>query len=271
MDSDHQSQTSNSAKSSPTAPSPSMTEPTPNADFARNNLEPFQAVLRARRSIRVYTGAPIPTEIMRDALNDATLAPTSSNLQTFELFWVRDANKRAELAKACLSQPAATTAGELIVVVSRWDLWDRNRQLLLEQMQSQGKKLPASAKAYYEKLIPKVMRRDPFGLMNLARRIAYTTIGFKRPMVRSPVSDADFRIYGHIQASLVAQTFMLSLAAHGYDSCPMGGFDEVRVKALLDLPRLAEVTMVISAGQRKSEGLYGPRHRLDARWLIKEV
>lgn len=271
MDSSSHTETQNSGKSPHAAPLQNRPDPIPDAEFARHHLEPFQAVLRARRSIRIYTGAPIPEAIMRDALNDATLAPTSSNLQTFELYWVRDAAKRAELAKACLSQPAATTAGELLVVVSRWDLWDRNRQLLLTKMQSQGKPLPASARAYYEKLIPKVMRRDPFGIMNLARRVAYTAIGFRRPMVRSPVSDADFRIYGHVQASLVAQTFMLSLAAHGYDSCPMGGFDEVRVKALLGLPRLAEVTMVISAGQRKSEGLYGPRHRLDTNFLIKEV
>lgn len=253
------------------APMGSISELVPNADFAKAHQSAFQDVLRARRAVRIFNGERIPEAVMRDVLQDATLAPTSSNLQTFELYWVRDAAKRQDLAQACLGQPAATTAGELVVVVSRWDLWDRNRKLLLEKMQKGGKPLPASVANYYQKLIPNVMRRDPFGLMNLARRLTFTMIGLTRPMVRSPGSDADFRVFGQTQAALVAQTLMLSLTAHGYDSCPMGGFDAVRVKRLLALPRHAEISMVISAGVRKPEGLYGPRFRLDPERLIHEV
>ena len=208
---------------------------------------------------------------MRDTLRDATLAPTSSNLQTFELYWVRDDVKRSAIAKACLGQPAAATAGELVVVVSRWDLWDRNRQLLINKMQQNGKPLPAPVANYYQKLIPNVMRRDPFGACNLVRRFTFGALGLTRPMVRTPASDADFRVFGQIQASFVAQTLMLSLTAHGYDCCPMGGFDAVRVKRIIALPRHAEVSMVISAGTRKPEGLYGPRYRLDFDRLVHEV
>ncbi len=64
---------------------------------------------------------------------------------------------------------------------------------------------------------------------------------------------------------------MLSLTAHGYDTCPMGGFDAVRVKKILNLPDKAEVAMVISAGTRKPEGLYGPQIRLLDEDLIKEI
>lgn len=238
---------------------------------ANTKLRAFKEILADRRSIRVYDKEPIPEGIMREVLQDATLAPTSSNLQTFELYWVRDSKKKQTLAEACLGQPAATTAGELVAVVARWDLWDRNRDLLLDLMRAGGKPLPQSVSNYYEKLIPKVMRRGPLGVFNLARRVGFTMIGLTRPIVRTPVSDADFRIYGHVQAALVAQTLMLSLAAHGYDSCPMGGFDEVRVKKLLKLPKFAEVTMVISAGVRKPEGLYGPRFRLAQEQLVHEI
>lgn len=64
---------------------------------------------------------------------------------------------------------------------------------------------------------------------------------------------------------------MLSLTAHGYDSCPIGGLDKLRVRRLLGLPEQAEVTMVIAAGTRRPEGLYGPRVRLPYGDLIKEV
>jgi nitroreductase len=243
----------------------------PGPDFRAAHLASFEAVVRARRSIRVYTGEPIPEETMRAALRAAILAPSSSNLQSYEIHWVRDPVKRGTLAEACLGQPAATTAGELLVVVARHDNWRENLSKLLRIMQSGGAPLPKSVTYYYETMIPRVMASDPFGFRNLARRLLFAWTGLWKPMVRSPVSEADFRIFGHTQASLAAQTLMLSLTAHGYDTCPIGGMDARRIHRLLGLPRRAEVVMVISAGTRKPEGLYGPQIRLEERELIKEV
>jgi nitroreductase len=61
---------------------------------------------------------------------------------------------------------------------------------------------------------------------------------------------------------LAAQTFMLSMVAEGHDTCPVEGFDSVRVKRLLHLPRKAEINMVITCGKRVPEGIYGPRFRV---------
>lgn len=234
-----------------------------------NDTQVFQKILDHRRSIRIYNGKPLPEGVMRSCLEDALLAPTSSNLQVFELYWVKDPEKKKALAQACMGQPAATTAGDLVVVVARHDLWQQNLGKLVTVMTSGGKELPPPVKKYYLKQIPMLYRKDPFGVMNFARRAIFTTMGFKKPMVRTPVNDGDHRIWGHIQASLVAQTLMLAISSRGFDSCPMGGFDEKRVKDIIDLPRSAEVTMVISAGTRKTEGLYGPRIRLDSGDLIK--
>lgn len=243
----------------------------PSPKFAADHLKSFQKVLAARRSIRVYTGEPIPEATMREVLEEATLAPSSSNLQTYELYWVRDPEKKKALAEACLAQPAATTAGELVVVVARADRWRENLAKLLQVMTADGKELPASVKFYYEKLIPKVMTTGSFGLFNLLRRIGFFVTGLKKPTIRTPVNAGDHRIFGHVQAALAAQTLMLSLTAHGYDSCPMGGMDATRVRKLLGIPKGAEIAMVISAGVRKPEGLYGPRYRLNKQDLIKEI
>ncbi|MEO1060776.1 MAG: nitroreductase family protein [Actinomycetota bacterium] len=81
----------------------------------------------------------------------------------------------------------------------------------------------------------------------------------------------DHRVWAHTQASLVAMVLMLSLTAHGYDSCPIGGLDKLRIRRMLDLPTGAEVTMVIAAGTRRPEGLYGARVRLPDEDLVKEV
>ena len=53
------------------------------------------------------------------------------------------------------------------------------------------------------------------------------------------------------------------MAAINYDTCPMEGYDSARVKKILKLPKDAVVTMIISAGKRASNGVYGPRIRMD--------
>ena len=244
----------------------------PDETFIETALPGFKLALNARRSNRIYDDEKIPEEIMRDCLKDALLAPSSSNLQTYELYWVRDEDKKQEVQHACFNQPAAKTAAEIIVVVARGDLWDVNLKKLVHIMSRGGiKELPKVVDDYYHKITPMIMKTDAFGIYNLIRRVRFWYKGLTKPFVRTPINKADHRIYAHIQSSLAAQTLMLSLAAHGYDSCPMGGMDGLRIKKTLGLPRQAEVSMVISTGRGKTEGLYGARVRLGFDDLIKEV
>ena len=60
----------------------------------------------------------------------------------------------------------------------------------------------------------------------------------------------------------LSQNFMMSMAAQGYDTCPMEGFDSKKLKQILNLPAAAEINMVISCGIRKPDGIYGERFRI---------
>ena len=244
----------------------------PNVSFIETALPGFKQTLESRRSIREYDGIPMPEAIMKDCLHDATLSPSSSNLQTYELYWIRDVVRKSEVAKACMDQPAATTAGELVVVVARGDLWQSNLKKLIEIMTDDGTRpLPDELDNYYRKIVPLLMKTDVLGFYNFVRRLSFWFKGRHEAIVRTPVSRADHRVYAHVQSSLVAQTLMLSIAAHGYESCPIGGMDSRRISRLLQLPRQAEVTMVVAAGRGKEEGLYGPRIRFADSDLMKEI
>ena len=83
-----------------------------------------------------------------------------------------------------------------------------------------------------------------------------------RKVTYREVTSADLKVVGHKSTALAAQTFMVSMAAHGYDTCPMEGFDSKRLKKLLNLPSGAQISMVIGCGIRKPEGLYGKRFRI---------
>jgi nitroreductase len=247
-------------------------EEVPGDGFRDTALPGFKQTLTSRRSIRVFDGEPIPEDVMRDCLRDATLAPSSSNLQPYELYWVRDSTKREELAEACLGQPAAATAGELVVVMARRDQWKSNLDKVWDLMTRGGTNpLPEPVDDYYHKITPRLRRTDALGFDNLLRRVVFWIKGRRAPTVRSPVNTGDHRVWAHTQSSLTAMVLMLSLTAHGYDSCPIGGLDKLRIRRLLGLPDQAEVTMVIAAGKRRPEGLYGARVRLPYGDLVKEV
>jgi hypothetical protein len=51
----------------------------------------------------------------------------------------------------------------------------------------------------------------------------------------------------------------------------MEGMDSSRVRKLLELPRTAEVCMVISAGKRAKNGIYGERIRFDPALFLFEA
>lgn len=244
----------------------------PNPTFAKSALPGFKKAVEGRRAIRNFDGVPIPEDVMRDCLRDAILAPSSSNLQSYELYWIRDDAKKKRMADLCLGQPAAKTAGDIVVVVSRVDLWQTHLKKLIGLMTKDGAKpLTGPVRDYYENIVPMLMRTDRWGIQNLIRRLMFWYRRRSQPTPDGPVSRADHRIYGHIQASLAAENLMLSLAAHGYESCPMGGIDGRGIAKLLGLPSTAEVTMVICAGTGTPQGLLSARIRLPFADLVKEV
>lgn len=50
---------------------------------------------------------------------------------------------------------------------------------------------------------------------------------------------------------------MLSMSEQGYDTCPLEGFDSLRVKRALGLPHDCGINMVITCGVRTEGGVRG--------------
>lgn len=104
----------------------------------------------------------------------------------------------------------------------------------------------------------------------LIHKIKVTLVGLRKVSYRE-VSSSDLRVVGHKSTALAAQNFMVSMAALGYDTCPMEGFDSQRLKKVLGLPKKAEISMVIGCGIRKPEGLYGERFRVPFQEVYREL
>lgn len=233
--------------------------------------ENFDHLVNNRRSVRVYTDEKIPPEVVTKVLEWGLLAPNSSNLQTWEFYWVKHPIKKAQLIEALFSQPAARTAQELIVAVAKLETWKTHRQQMLQLFDESATEVPASARAYYSKLVPITYSMGPLGILGPLKRLFMTVVGLFRPIPREPKSVADIRVWAHKSTALACENIMLGFSAFGYDSCPMEGYDSARVKKILGLGAESEICMVISAGKRAKNGVYGPRIRFPQEQFVKII
>ena len=240
----------------------------------------LEAVLNFRRSIRVYqTDNNLDTEKVKHCLEMATLAPNSSNMQLWEFYHITDKELIQKMAHASLSQNAVASANQLVVFVTRGDLYrSRAKQVLDFQRDNIKRNSPPDRQAsrikksevYYGKLMPLVYARF-FGLVGLFRKMITVPVSLFRPMFTNS-SECDQRIVVHKSCALAAQTFMIAMANEGYDTCAIEGFDSRRVKKLLNLPSGAEINMLIPCGIRNGEkAVHGERYRVPFDQVYKNI
>lgn len=234
----------------------------------------FDEIIHHRRSNRAFDPAiEIPNAVIEHALQHAILSPNSSNMQLWEFHWIHSKDMLNAFIPLCLDQQAASTAKHLVVFVTRQDLWKSRSRWNIQQIQTtvQGEtnKFQKAGLNYYGKLMPFMYIRDPFGLMGIVRKTISFVMGIKGPFFRAGGA-AQQRITVHKSCALAAQTFMLSISAAGYHTCPMEGFDELRVKKILGLPRRAEINMIIAIGKGTEKGIWGPRFRVPYDEVVKK-
>ncbi|MBB6324453.1 nitroreductase [Algoriphagus iocasae] len=240
---------------------------------SKKELGFFEAV-ESRRSVRIFDQEEdFDHSVVQRCLEAAILSPNSSNLQLYEFIRVPESSHfKDQIAQLCMRQKAAVTARELVVVVTRRDLWksraEANYNYIKTTVQNQSEKKQKQALSYYGNLIPKLYSRYP-GWTLIKKLIAWW-VGLRRPMVRE-VSETDVRISVHKSAALASMTFMLGMKASGYDTCPMEGYDSKRISKLLNLSKGSEICMIIGCGKGLPEGVYGERFRIASKKLIYDV
>jgi nitroreductase len=244
-----------------------------------NKEKTVSEAIQYRRSVRVYDAEkPIDKNIVKKCIEQASLAPNSSNMQLWEFYHITSKDTISKIAPFCFNQNAARTAQQLVIFVTRKDLWKQRAKANLsfidknfgannpKEKQSKREK---TARGYYGKIIP-FAYADFLGILGFLKYIMVSIIGIFKPIYRQ-VKQSDMRIVAHKTCGLAAQNFMISMAAEGYDTCPMEGLDTLRVKKLLGLPFGAEINMIVSCGIRKPEGVYGERFRIPFEDVYKEI
>ncbi|MAE61089.1 MAG: reductase DrgA [Planctomycetaceae bacterium] len=177
-------------------------------------MDTFEAICQ-RRSVKQFDPSHEMTDAeIRKLLDAAIQSPTSFNCQHWRFVVVKDAAMRAEIQAASFNQTHVTEASLLVVLAADLKAWAKEPQ------------------RYWKHAPPEILQRmvsmiGPFheGNDQLQRDEAMRSCG------------------------LAGQTIMLAAKAMGYDSCPMIGFDPVKVGALIHLPADHVIGFMVVVGK----------------------
>ena len=98
--------------------------------------------IKYRRSIRIFKDINLDTKKVKNCIINASLAPNSSNLQLWEFIHISDKNLIQKLSPACMNQNAAKTANQLVVFVTRKDLWKSRAKSNIDFLNNSFKENP---------------------------------------------------------------------------------------------------------------------------------
>lgn len=173
---------------------------------------------------------PVDEDKVAQIVEAIQMAPTSSGVQPFELFVVKNPELRAQMRAAAYDQ-AQLTDGSHVLVFAAWDNYSEERldAVLEHNLAERGEN--EGLRAYYTKLKSMYLPRDAGTNHDHAARQAYIALGFALAMA------AELEV----------------------DSTPMEGFDADKFDEILGLKEKGlHAVLVLPLGHRQA----------DADWLL---
>jgi nitroreductase len=200
-------------------------------------LSDFSQIVSGRRSIRNYDPAvKISREEMTEILHEATLAPSSVNMQPWRFLVIESPEGKAKVgALARYNQKQVETSSAIIAVFG-----DMNSIESMEEIYGKAVELGYMPTDVKEKQMAGISAY-------------YSSI--------TPAANRDTVL---IDCGLVSMQLMLVARAHGYDTNAIGGFEKDRIADAfgLDAERYIPV-MLISIGKAAESGYPSVRLPVD--------
>ncbi|QSF45485.1 MULTISPECIES: nitroreductase family protein [Paenibacillus] len=202
----------------------------------------FTSIITGRRSVRQYDpSVKISKEEMTEILTEATLAPSSVNMQPWRFLIIESAEAKAKLATiAKFNQQQVETSAAMIAVFG-----DLNNFEYAEEIYGT---------AVERGLMPKEVKEGQ--LSRLAVHFANLPADINRETVM-------------IDGGLVSMQLMLAARAHGYDTNAIGGFEKDQIAEMFGMDKERYIpVMLISIGKAAAEGYQSVRLPIDkiAEW-----
>src|SRR5437588_9898567 len=197
-------------------------------------------LVRERRATPAFGGAPVRKEDLDWILRAGLEAPSSYNMQPWRFVVVRDPEQRKRLRAAAMNQEQVEQAPVVIVGCGDTAGWQED----LEEVIRIGREL-----GYVE---------DEWA--DRKRRNVTADLG----------SHPNISMWVTKQTMIAATTMMWMAEAFGYDTGPMEGFDEDKVREVLGVPEHVRVLFLLALGHLQGEDGKYPGRLPPSRTLFAE-
>ena len=216
-----------------------------------------------RRAIKVFDPQEISCETRQQILDAGRSAPSSFNMQPYRFYWIQSPATRETAVRLCMSQSPAATASALVVAVADIGSWKTTTDGQLEFMRTAG--FAPEKIADYEKnskFVKWFFIEGWFGSLGLLKWLILRLVHLWKPMGIPPVTRRGLFKWAFKNTSLACENLMIAAEALGLNTCPMDGFDGLRLGRLLGLsPRYHEIVMVIAVGKKSCKHIDQPQWR----------
>jgi nitroreductase len=201
--------------------------------------KPLSQAIEERRATPSFEHGPIHSADLEKIIRAGLEAPSGYNLQPWRFIVVRDGEHKKKLSQASFSQPKVAEASVVIVALGDpkgWQNGDLDEMLRL-----------AAEHGYGGPQEHETTRRNVTGFLG-------SPPGSIAGLVPS------FDLWANRQTMIAFTTMMWMAEALGYNTAPMEGFEEDKVKSLLHVPERVRVVALLAIGRRRGPAKpYGGR------------
>lgn len=180
-----------------------------------NSMTDALTAIEQRRSVKHFDPHFVLPQADEDQLIQAMMwAPTSFNIQNWRFVLIKDKTQREAIFQAAWQQAQVKDASMLVVFCG-------NLHAALEQPERYWRNAPQEVQDYLVPKIPAFYENN----LQAQRDEVHRSVGF------------------------AAQNLMIAAKAMGYDSCPMVGFDPVKVAETIQLPKNHLISIMVTVGK----------------------
>lgn len=208
--------------------------------------------IRSRQAVRSFSETPVSDELICELLELADRAPSGFNLQPWQFVVVKDPTMKQLLYHIAMEQKQVLDAPATVVFVANPRAWKENYRKILQLGLDSGV-MPERQVKFYRRNVRLLFQTAPLGIFGLLKRLALPVMRFFHPVPNLITTHQEAAHYVRAQTMLAAGTFMLAARSAGLDTSPMEGFDEYRLKKLLNIPSFMTVPIIIALGHRNPE------------------
>jgi len=188
-----------------------------------------------RRAVNFFDSTKdIDLEVLKDIINKAATAPSSYNIQPWEAVLVYTKENKQILKEICNNQTKVEQASADLIVIAN----------------------------------PKAAIEHADDIVNSWLELGYITEGNKEAVksaivdsygVKDNVIPEKAKLKAVRDSSLFAMNFMITARCFGFETHPMEGFDDKKLRDFIKLPDYKIITMVIAIGYKDQSKKLLPR------------